>query len=45
MAHQIGKQIEDLRLDGHKGAPAAQFAAIGVKRIVFKKVTHDLQFL
>ena len=42
MLHEIGKQIENLRLDRYKGPPAAQFAASGVKRIVFKEVAHDL---
>ena len=37
MLHEIGKQIENLRLDRHKGRPAAQFAAIGVKRISSKR--------
>jgi hypothetical protein len=40
----MAQEIEYLRLEIYQIAAATQFAAIGVKRIVFKEVAHDVRF-
>jgi hypothetical protein len=32
------KEIKDLRLDGNKVCPAAQFTAVGVEGVVFERI-------
>jgi hypothetical protein len=42
IADQVFKQIEDLRLNGHNGVPAAELAPLGVKDVT---VEHKNQLL
>jgi hypothetical protein len=36
IADQVFKQIEDLRLNGHNGVPAAELAPLGVKDVTIE---------
>jgi len=41
MAYQVGQDVEHLRLDRNGLGSPTQFSAIGVERIIFKKVDQS----